>query len=244
VSGRVSPVAGATIDFKLYGPGDSTCTGSTVFESLNVPYPVGGGSVTSAPYTPTQAGTYRWVASYSGDVNNAPVTGLCNDANETRTVAPATTTTTTTTTTPPAAAIAPITPPPPPPPPARDVAPVSERCTTPPGPAPAGGELCARGAAAIRGRTGCQGTAFTVAVTGRQIERVIFTLDGKIVRTLSRPNSGSRWILPVNPRKLRTGVHRVLARTIFRSQSGTRSRTLRVSFSRCSRRASSPAFTG
>ena len=81
-------------------------------------------------------------------------------------------------------------------------------------------------------------------VTGRQIERVIFTLDGKVVRTLRSPNSGSRYKLAVSPAKLGRGTHRVLARTIFRSRSGTKPRTLRVTFSKCARRAVSPAFTG
>jgi hypothetical protein len=39
-------------------------------------------------------------------------------------------------------------------------------------------------------------------------------------------------------------VHRVVARTVFRKQSGTKARSLRVTFSRCARRASAPAFTG
>jgi hypothetical protein len=124
------------------------------------------------------------------------------------------------------------------------VSPIGGVCTTPPGPAPAGGELCARGAASIGGRTGCQGTAFNVTVSGREIERVVFSIDGKVVRVLSKPNSASRWRLPVNPKPMRNGVHRVLARAIFTKQSGTKSRTLRVTFSRCARRAASPAFTG
>ena len=50
--------------------------------------------------------------------------------------------------------------------------------------------------------------------------------------------------MPVNPRTMKFGLHRVLARIIFRTQSGTRTRTLRVVFSRCARRAVSPVFTG
>ena len=38
---------------------------------------------------PTQAGTYRWVASYSGDAANTAISGACGDANETVTVSPA-----------------------------------------------------------------------------------------------------------------------------------------------------------
>jgi hypothetical protein len=90
VSGRVSPQAGATIDFRLYGPNDATCTGPPVFESLGVPYPVAGGPVTSAAFTPASAGVYRWIATYSGDVNNFGVAGLCSDVSETVTITPAT----------------------------------------------------------------------------------------------------------------------------------------------------------
>jgi hypothetical protein len=101
-----------------------------------------------------------------------------------------------------------------------------------------------RGTATISGRTGCQGTPFNVMVAGRQIQRVIFSLDGRVIRTLYRPNSGSRYKLPINPRTMRNGTHRVLARIIFRPSSGTNNRTLRVLFSRCARRASLPKFTG
>ena len=82
VSGLVNPLAGATIDFRLYGPDDATCSGTPVFESLAVPYPIAGGPVTSARFTPTARGTHRWIASYSGDANNNPVAGVCNAANE------------------------------------------------------------------------------------------------------------------------------------------------------------------
>jgi hypothetical protein len=117
-------------------------------------------------------------------------------------------------------------------------------CTPPPGPAPAGGILCARGTATVRGKSGCQGTPFNVVVAGREIEQVIFSSDGKIVRVLTAPNSGARWVMPVNPRTVKFGLHRVLARIIFTKSSGTRTRTLRVVYSRCARRAVSPAFTG
>lgn len=87
VSERVNPQPGATVTFDLYSPGDTTCTGTPVFTSTQ-PYPVAGGPIGSAAYTPTDAGTYRWVAAYSGDTNNASVTGACNDAGEDSEVAP------------------------------------------------------------------------------------------------------------------------------------------------------------
>ena len=97
----------------------------------------------------------------------------------------------------------------------------------------------------VVGRSGCQGRPFRVTVDGRQIDRVLFVRDGKNVRLLTDPNLGNRWMLPVNPRLLPFGQHRILARVIFLKQSATRSRTLRVVFSRCGRSAAtSPSFTG
>jgi hypothetical protein len=85
ISGGQSPTG--QVEFKVFGPEDSTCTGTPTFEdSVAVS---GNGSYPSAPFTPTAAGAYRWTASYSGDANNAPATSPCNAANETSTVAKA-----------------------------------------------------------------------------------------------------------------------------------------------------------
>ena len=73
-----------TITFNLYGPNNATCAGTPVFTN---PVPVAGnGSYDSANFTPTLEGTYRWIASYSGDAVNAAATGACNGANESVTV--------------------------------------------------------------------------------------------------------------------------------------------------------------
>jgi hypothetical protein len=42
----------------------------------------GNGTYTSQPFTPTAAGTYRWLARYSGDANNFPATTICADPAE------------------------------------------------------------------------------------------------------------------------------------------------------------------
>ena len=42
----------------------------------------GAGTYLSAGFTPESPGTYQWVASYSGDAENNPVTVPCGDANE------------------------------------------------------------------------------------------------------------------------------------------------------------------
>lgn len=85
VSGRVNAQPGASLNFQLFGPNDATCTNAPVFEST-ISYPAAGGPVASASFTPTQAGVYRWRASYSGDVNNNAVTAPCNAPNENVTV--------------------------------------------------------------------------------------------------------------------------------------------------------------
>ncbi len=84
-----APAPTGTITFSLYGPNNATCTGAPAFVSM-VPVSSGGGAYTSAPFTPTAPGTYRWVAAYSGDANNAAATTACGDAGETTTVTPAT----------------------------------------------------------------------------------------------------------------------------------------------------------
>ena len=72
------------ITFALYGPNDANCSGKPVFtDDADVD---GNGNYTSGNYTPTEAGTYRWIATYGGDQNNAGAEGKCNDANETVTV--------------------------------------------------------------------------------------------------------------------------------------------------------------
>ncbi len=77
-----------SITFKLYAPGDTSCTGTPADTSTPVAVS-GNGSFDSPNFTPTTAGTYRWVASYSGDANNDPATGACNDTGESVVVAKA-----------------------------------------------------------------------------------------------------------------------------------------------------------
>ncbi|MCA1683736.1 MAG: hypothetical protein LC708_01210, partial [Actinobacteria bacterium] len=80
LSGGFAPTG--TITFTLFGPDDATCTGSAAFTST---VPVNGnGNYDSGDFTATLAGTYRWVASYSGDVsNNAAGPTACTDPAET-----------------------------------------------------------------------------------------------------------------------------------------------------------------
>jgi uncharacterized repeat protein (TIGR01451 family) len=77
VSGGHAPTG--TVTFKLYGPNDATCA-TVIFTSAD--RPLSAGSATSAEFTTTQAGTYRWIATYNGDANNNAVSGACNDTGE------------------------------------------------------------------------------------------------------------------------------------------------------------------
>ena len=84
-----------------------------------------------------------------------------------------------------------------------------------------------------------------MTVRGSQIRRVTFTVDGIAVRTLTRPNRGVRFVQKVDPRRMSARrVHRITARVTFTRASGTRARTLRVTFTRCARRAAKPKFPG
>jgi hypothetical protein len=135
------------------------------------------------------------------------------------------------------------TPPPPPPPPPPTP-------TPPPTPAPQSGVSPTAGSsgspasATIHGPTGCQAKNFNVTVTGKQIRKVVFFLNGKRIKTLSKPNAGRAFRLPVRPGTLKRGTHHITATTTFTKASGARPRTLRVTFLKCSRAASSPQFTG
>lgn len=83
IAGGYSPTG--SITFKLYGPNDSSCGAAAVFTStVQVS---GNGSYNSGSFTPTQPGTYNWIATYNGDANNTSVAGRCGDANESVVVA-------------------------------------------------------------------------------------------------------------------------------------------------------------
>jgi uncharacterized repeat protein (TIGR01451 family) len=84
VSGGFSPFG--TVTFKLYGPGDATCSTTAVFTWTSQ---LTNGTATSGAFTPSVTGTYRWTTSYPGDDNNSPVSGPCNADNESVLVSPA-----------------------------------------------------------------------------------------------------------------------------------------------------------
>jgi hypothetical protein len=101
------------------------------------------------------------------------------------------------------------------------------------------------GSAKLRGPSGCpRNNVVAATVTGRHIVKVTFYVDGKKVKTLTKPNKGTRWVLPLNVRRMAYGSHRVQAKVQFAKASATQSKTLRLSFSRCGQTAAQPQFTG
>ncbi|MCB0212487.1 MAG: right-handed parallel beta-helix repeat-containing protein [Anaerolineae bacterium] len=76
-----------SITFKLYGPSPTPDCTNLVFTSSPVTVN-GNGAYGPVSFSPTAVGAYYWVASYSGDAHNSPVSGTCGDAGETSTVNP------------------------------------------------------------------------------------------------------------------------------------------------------------
>ncbi|HEX6469882.1 MAG TPA: vWA domain-containing protein [Streptosporangiaceae bacterium] len=73
VTGGFNPTG--TVTFRLYAPGDTTCTTPIATRTAAL----SGGGASSGNVTIGAAGTYRWVAMYSGDANNNAVTSPCGD---------------------------------------------------------------------------------------------------------------------------------------------------------------------
>ncbi|MGH9126659.1 MAG: hypothetical protein ACRDZ8_18315, partial [Acidimicrobiales bacterium] len=76
-----SEAAAGTLTFNVYGPNDNTgCTASPAFSStvdIN-----GDGTYASDTFMPTVPGVYQFVANYSGDGDNGPVSSNCGDSAE------------------------------------------------------------------------------------------------------------------------------------------------------------------
>jgi hypothetical protein len=69
-----------TMTYNLYGVGNSTCAGAPVFSATRSV--AGNGSYVSTTFTPTVAGAYQWVVSYSGDADNLAGSTICSDTSK------------------------------------------------------------------------------------------------------------------------------------------------------------------
>lgn len=106
-------------------------------------------------------------------------------------------------------------------------------------------EMVRPGSAKLTGPKGCPDTnAVAATVSGKRIVKVTFYVDNKKVKVLTKPNKKGGWSLSVNMRKIAYGSHRVVAKVEFAKSSGTKAKTLRLSFSRCGANSVKPQFTG
>ncbi|MDP2709820.1 MAG: ice-binding family protein [Solirubrobacteraceae bacterium] len=85
---------------------------------------------------------------------------------------------------------------------------------------------------------------FTVTVTGRRIDRVVFYVDGKWRKTVRATAGRTKFTLRIDPRRQSRRVHRVTARVRYATASRTRDSSLRLLYRRPALTPRSPSFTG
>lgn len=121
--------------------------------------------------------------------------------------------------------------------------PPAQQTAVPASPAAQSGVAGVVASARLRGPSGCVTRAFSARITGRGISKVTFLLDGRSLGTVSARNGGTLASKRVNPRPLRRGSHRLVARVTFRAGAGRVTR--RMTFVRCAPVASRvPTFAG
>ena len=94
ISGLVAPTGTGSITFTAYAPlangsADTNCTTIAATRVITGISANGTYGPTSA-FVPSTAGTYEWIASFSGDANNLPVSGVCDATGEKSQVNPTT----------------------------------------------------------------------------------------------------------------------------------------------------------
>ena len=94
------------------------------------------------------------------------------------------------------------------------------------------------------GPTGCATKAFNARVRGTKLASVVFVLDGKVVKRVKAGATTKTVQFRIDPKKLKFGVHRLVVNITFQSGSGTKAKTLHLSFQRCAKKLAAPRFTG
>jgi hypothetical protein len=128
--------------------------------------------------------------------------------------------------------------------PSGPLASASQTNYTPPPEQVVAGERVVPGSARLLAPTGCVARAFNARVAGQNIQKVVFKLDGKRIKTLTAPNAGTRYQIRVNPAKMRIGVHRIIATITYKPATKKKAQNLRISFQRCAKKLQAPRFTG
>jgi hypothetical protein len=118
------------------------------------------------------------------------------------------------------------------------------------------GEKVTPGSSRLLAPTGCVARAFNARVRGVNVKSVVFKLDGKKIKTLTKPNSGNTFVVRINPAKFKIGVHRIVATVVVETvttnpdtgqvirRTAQKPRTFRISFQRCAKKLAAPRFTG
>jgi uncharacterized repeat protein (TIGR01451 family) len=100
------------------------------------------------------------------------------------------------------------------------------------------------GTARLIGPSGCATRAFNARVKGTKVQSVTFVLDGKTIKRFTKTNASGVYAVRVDPAKLKLGVHRLVVAVTFQKGSGTKPKTMRLSFQRCGKKLVQPRFTG
>ena len=106
------------------------------------------------------------------------------------------------------------------------------------------GERIIPGSARLLAPTGCVSRAFFARVRGVNVQKVVFKLDGKTIKTLTKPNRAALYAVRINPKSLKIGVHRITATITFKAATKKKAQTIRISFQRCPQKLTAPRFTG
>jgi hypothetical protein len=178
------------------------------------------------------AGSYVNVASataVSEECSEPPCAALASESN----------TVTVTMNAPPTHQPAPVTPTPGTPAPSSGPAPSNE-----PGPRHSGVLAFSAGEPTLRGPRSCVHRGFSARLSSAGVRRVVFSLDGRRLATLTARDSRAG-ILTVHVARLRAGTHRLAARiTVSSGASAPRTITRRLTVAHCARVVSVPRFAG
>ena len=99
------------------------------------------------------------------------------------------------------------------------------------------------GSAKLRATQGCvTDDRARAVVTGDNIDRVAFYVDGDRVKTVTRPDASGRYVFSMSCSRLSAGAHRASAVVSFAEGSGAAHQTLRYQITRAAQ--VSPRFTG
>jgi hypothetical protein len=132
------------------------------------------------------------------------------------------------------------TPPSPPPPPPPTAAPPG--AAPPPQQSPPAQVV--PGSSNAVGPSRCVQSTFAVRVTGRNIARVVFFIDGKRVKTVTQPDRLGRFVLRVDTTRYNRKPHKLRAQVFYTDASHTASTTKKLTFKRCAKAKVKPRFTG